>query len=233
MLEVDTGADRSAGTSETTVGHRFFEPGLSLSVSDLTDSRGGYSCHLAEIDERALWIDLPIRRDGMLSLSVGQLVTARFDRPDDAVYVFDSVVSDRRDDDRAPFGLAVPVSLLRRPRRAHTRLSLVLDASLDAGEHRAADAKVVDLSAGGVKVICEHDLGLGDEVVVRCDVPGPNDVVPIEHAATVRTALLYGRTPGGATLRQYGLRFADADSEMRDRILDTIVWNTTNSPGAG
>ncbi|WP_436793991.1 flagellar brake protein [Actinospongicola halichondriae] len=233
MLEVDTGKDPSAGRSETAARHRYLEPGLTLSVSDLTDSLGGYTCHLTEVDGRTLWIDLPIRRDGMLSLSVGQLVTARFDRPDDAVYFFDSVVSDRRDDDHAPFGLAMPVTINRRPRRTDTRLALVLDASFDSGEQRSVAGKVVDLSAGGVGLICAQELALGDEVVVRCDLPGPDHIVPIEQAATVQTSSLYGRTPGGATLRQYGLRFVGADDQMRERILDTIIWNLTSNPAIG
>lgn len=233
MLEVDTGTDPSAGRSETAARQRYLEAGLTLSVADLTDSLGGYTCHLTEIDGRTLWIDLPIRRDGMLSLSVGQLVTARFDRPGDAVYLFDSVVSDRRHDDHAPFGLAMPVSITRRPRRTDTRLALVLDATFDSGDHRAVEAKVVDLSAGGVGLICEHDLDLGDEVTVRCELPGPDVSVPIEQRATVQTASLYGRTPGGATLWQFGLRFVDADDQMREQILDSIIWNITSNPAAG
>lgn len=233
MLEVDTGKDPSAGRSETATRQRYLEPGLLLSVSDLTDTLGGYTCHLTEVDRRTLWIDLPIRRDGMLSLSIGQLVTARFDRPDDAVYLFDSVVAERRDDDHAPFGLAMPVTINRRPRRAHARLALVLDASFDSGDLRNVDAKVVDLSVGGVGLICDDDLDLDSDVVVRCDLPGPDRTTSIEQAATVQTASLYGRTPGGATLWQYGLRFVDADHQMRERILDTIIWNITSNPAAG
>lgn len=233
MLDVETGREPSAGRSETTARQRYLGAGLALSVSDLTDSLGGYTCHLIERDSRTLWIDLPIRRDGMLSLSVGQLVTARFDRPGDAVYVFDSVVSGRRDDDHAPFGLAMPVTINRRPRRADTRLALVLDATFDSTDARSAAAKVVDVSAGGVGLICEHDLGVGDEVVVQCRLPGPHDVVSIEQASTVQTSSLYGRTPGGATLWQYGLRFVDADDQIRERILDSIIWNLTSNPASG
>ncbi|MDE0802182.1 MAG: flagellar brake protein, partial [Acidimicrobiales bacterium] len=209
---------------------RYLEPGLALSISDLTDTLGGYTCHLTEVDGRTLWIDLPIRRDGMLSLSPGQLVTARFDRPDDAVYFFDSVVSERREDDASPFGLAMPVTVNRRPRRSDTRLALVLDATFSAGDRSAAAAKVVDLSAGGVGLICADELVEGQELRVRCDLPGPAGPLPVTQRATVQTVSLYGRTPGGAMLRQYGLRFIDADDQMRERILDSIIWNLTNNP---
>lgn len=233
MLEVETGTELGAGPSATAARLRYLEPGLTLRVSDLTDTLGGYTCHLAEVDGRTLWIDLPIRRDGMLMLSVGQLVTARFDRPDDAVYFFDSVVSERRDDDHAPFGLAMPVTMNRRPRRADTRLALVLDATFDAGELHDAPAKIVDLSAGGVGLICSHDLATSAEVEVRCELPGPGRPVPLVEKATVQTASLYGRTPAGATLWQYGLRFVDADDQMREQILDTIIWNLTSNPASG
>ena len=49
---------------------------------------------VVEVDGRTIWIDLPIRRDGMLDAVAGQLVSVRFDRPGDAVYLFDSVVAD-------------------------------------------------------------------------------------------------------------------------------------------
>ena len=233
MLEVDTGTEQGAGSSATAARQRYLEPGLTLHVSDLTDTLGGYTCHLAEVDGRTLWIDLPIRRDGMLSLSVGQLVSARFDRPGDAVYFFDSVVSDRRDDDHAPFGLAMPVTINRRPRRAFTRMALVLDATFDSGDEHDVPAKVVDLSAGGVGLICSDELELDTDVVVRCELPGPDQPVPLEHRSIVQSASLYGRTPAGSTLWQYGLRFVDADDQMRERILDTIIWNLTNNPASG
>lgn len=233
MLEVETGTDPGTGRAATASRQRYLEPGLTLHVSDLTDTLGGYTCRLAEVDGRTLWIDLPIRRDGMLSLSVGQLVSARFDRPDDAVYFFDSVVSDRRDDDHAPFGLAMPVTINRRPRRSHTRLALVLDATFDADEVRGAAAKVVDLSIGGVGLICADVLEVDSEVVVRSELPGRTGTVPLEQRAVVQTASLYGRTPAGSTLWQYGLRFVDADDQMRERILDTIIWNLTSNPASG
>lgn len=231
MLDVDAGTESSTTGSATAARLRYLEPGLALSISDLTDTLGGYTCHLTEVDGRTLWIDLPIRRDGMLSLSPGQLVTARFDRPGDAVYFFDSVVSERREEDSAPFGLAMPVTVNRRPRRSDTRLALVLDAtySIDGGDDRT-DAKVVDLSAGGVGLICGDELTVGQELRVRCELPGPDGAVPVTQRATVQTVSLYGRTPGGAMLRQYGLRFVDADDQMREQILDSIIWNLTNNP---
>ena len=230
MLDVDAGTEHNAERSATAARLRYLEPGLTLSISDLTDTLGGYTCHLTEVDGRTLWIDLPIRRDGMLSLSPGQLVTARFDRPDDAVYFFDSVVSERREDDASPFGLAMPVTVNRRPRRSDTRLALVLDATYSIDGAGETDAKVVDLSAGGVGLICGAELAEGQEVQIRCDLPGPGASVPVSQRATVQTVALYGRTPGGAMLRQYGLRFVDADDVMRDQILDSIIWNLTNNP---
>lgn len=230
MTNVDAGTETNAGGSATTSRLRYLEPGLALSVSDLTDTLGGYTCHLTEVDGRTLWIDLPIRRDGMLSLSPGQLVTARFDRPGDAVYFFDSVVSDRREDDASPFGLAMPVTVNRRPRRSDTRLALVLDATFSTGDDDAITAKVVDLSAGGVGLICADELEPGQELRVRCELPGPAGSVPVVQRATVQTVSLYGRTPGGAMLRQHGLRFVDVDDQMRERILDSIIWNLTDNP---
>lgn len=219
----------SIGRSDTAIRLRYLEPGLELRISDLTDTLGGYACRLVETDGRTLWIDLPIRRDGMLSLSPGQLVTVRFDRPGDAMYLFDSVVAERRDDDHAPFGIAVPVTINRRPHRAYARMAMVLDATFDLDDEvTAAPAKVVDLSAGGVGLICAHEFPEGSQLVVHCEVPGPDGTaLAVDEPATVQTTSLYGRTPGGATLHQYGLRFTGIADDLRERILQVIIWNLT------
>lgn len=226
MLEVDEPHPRA----ETATRQRYLEPGLPLRISDLTDTLGGYASAVAAVDERTIWIDLPMRRDGMLSLSVGQLVSVRFDRADDAVYLFDSVVSEERDDDRSPFGIAMPVTINRRPHRADTRLALVLDASFELPDSEPVKAKVVDLSAGGLGLICEQELDKDTELVIRCSVPAPDAPVPIEEHATVQTSALYGRTPGGSMLHQYGLRFTSPEPELRERILAAVIWNLTRNP---
>ena len=226
MLEVDEPTVRA----ETAARQRYLTPGLPLRISDLTDTLGGYAANVVEVDGRTIWIDLPIRRDGMLSLSVGQLVSVRFDRADDAVYLFDTVVADEREDDHAPFGIAMPVTINRRPHRADMRLALVLDATFDAKGIEDASAKVVDMSAGGLGLICEHDLEPGTEVLVRCDLPGPEEPVHIEHPAVVQTASLYGRTPGGVTLYQHGLRFVSPDDSVREQIIAAVIWNLTRNP---
>lgn len=226
MLEVDEPTVRT----ETAARQRYLTPGLSLRISDLTDTLGGYACSVVDTDAHTIWIDLPIRRDGMLLLRVGQLVSVRFDRPDDAVYLFDSVVSDQRDDDTAPFGLALPVTINRRAHRADARLALVLDATYEAEGRAPASAKVVDLSAGGLGLICEEELAADISVVVRCALPGPGGPLEIEHGATVQTTSIYGRTPGGVTLFQYGLRFMDPDDGLREQILGAVIWNLTRNP---
>lgn len=226
MLEVD----EPTGRTETATRQRYLEPGLALRISDLTDTLGGYATNVIEVEDHTVWIDLPIRRDGMLTLSPGQLVSVRFDRPGDAVYLFDSVVSATRDDDDAPFGIAMPVTINRRQHRSDARLALVLDASYtDAGTEHSA--KVVDLSAGGLGLICEAELTPGAEVIVRCDLPGPDDGgLTLEALASVRTTAVYGRTPGGVTLYQHGMKFVDPPAELREQILASVIWNLTRNP---
>ena len=226
MLEVDEPHLRA----ETVSRQRYIAPGLQLRISDLTDSLGGYAATVAQVDNRTIWIDLPIRRDGMLSLTTGQLVSVRFDRPDDAVYLFDSVVAEERDDDHAPFGIAMPVTINRRTHRSDTRLALVLDASFDTADSTGEDAKVVDLSAGGLGLICAHELETGESVTVRCTLPGPDVSLALELDATVQTTSLYGRTPGGQMLSKYGLRFVEPDESLREQIMSAVIWNLTRNP---
>lgn len=207
--------------------------GTTLHISDLSDTLGGYSAALVDDQSRLLWIDIPIRRDGMLTLSVGQLVSVRFDRPGDAVYLFDTVVAETRDDDRSPYGLARPVTIDRRKHRADVRLALVLEATFRTAGNESADphpAKVVDLSAGGIGLITDSELQIDDALEVEVDLPGPDRVVPVSATVSIRSTSLYGRTPSGAVLHQYGLEFVDVNESMRDQVLAAVIWNLTQNP---
>ncbi|MCO8126330.1 flagellar brake protein [Acidimicrobiia bacterium EGI L10123] len=226
MLDIDEATDHNA----TAVRLRYLEPGVPLRLAVLRDVLGGFACSIVEADGRTIWIDLPIRRDAMLDLEVGQLVSVRFDRPGDAVYSFDTVVTDLRPDDRAPFGLAMPVTIDRRARRNDARVPLVLDAHFEVDGGLSGLAKVVDLSAGGVGLICEEELTEGAVLTVRCALPGPDGEVPIEQRAEVRTVSMYGRTPGGTTLHHYGVAFTGGDDELREQILTSVIWNLTHNP---
>ena len=226
MVDIDDTTD----TGATAARLRYLTAGLPVRVATLGDGLGGYACSVVEADGSTIWIDLPIRRDGMLHLERGQLVSVRFDRPGDAAYLFDTVVSDLRDDDHAPFGLAVPVTIDRRPHRSAARLPLVLDAHFEVDGGATGLAKVVDLSAGGVGLICEEELAEGTVLTVRCALPGPDGDVPIEQRAVVRTVSMYGRTPGGTTLHHYGMAFVGGDDDLREQILTSVIWNLTQNP---
>ncbi len=226
MLDTDETTDNGATAARL----RYLTEGVPLRLAALGDSLGGYACTVVEADGHTVWIDLPIRRDGMLHLEVGQLVSVRFDRAGDAVYSFDTVVAGIRNDDRAPFGLAAPVTIGRRPHRNDARVPLVLDAHFEVEGGPSGLAKVVDLSAGGVGLICEDELAAGAVLTLRCALPGPDGDVPIEQQAIVRTVSMYGRTPGGTTLHHYGVAFTHGDDALREQILTSVIWNLTHNP---
>lgn len=229
MLDTDEALDPNV----TAARQRYVVPGLALRISDLTDTLGGFASNVVQIDENLIWVDLPIRRDGMLDLVRGQLVAVRFDRPDDAAYLFDTVVAEVRHDDRAPFGLAMPVTISRRAHRNDVRMSLVVDATYE-GRHAQGDlrgmGKVVDVSAGGLGLICADELAHGTELTVRCSLPEPDGMLEIEQPVVIQTVSMYGRTPGGTTLHHYGLRFINDDNDLREQILASIIWNLTHNP---
>lgn len=227
MIDIEeTTTDHNA----TAVRLRYLEPGTPLRLSVLGDALGGFACCIVAVDGHTIWIDLPIRRDAMLDMEVGQLVSVRFDRPGDAVYLFDTVVTEVRDDDRAPFGLALPVTIDRRSHRTDARVPLVLDAELRLDDGATSTGKVVDLSAGGLALICKEELTEGTELTVRSSLPGPDGNVSIEERVVIRTVWMYGRTPGGTTLHRYGVAFCRDGDDLREQVLSSVIWNLTHNP---
>jgi c-di-GMP-binding flagellar brake protein YcgR len=230
MLGGDMADTQHYDSSVTEARNRFLVPGLEIRISDITDSLGGYTTRIETADEKLLWIGLPLRRDGLLNLTVGELVSVRFDRDGDAAYLFDTVVAEVRPTDGAPYGLARPVSVNRRPHRMDVRLALVLEATYDNGGASPHPAKVVDLSAGGLGLITDQDLHEGDQVDVHCHLPRPQGPVRLDHRAEVRTRVAYGRTPAGHLLFRYGMQLIDVDDALREEIMQSVIWNLTQNP---
>ena len=218
--------------SVTELRRRYLAPGIEVRVTNLTDALGGYTTEVKSIDDRCIWIGMPLRRDGLLNLSIGELVSVRFDRDGDAAYLFDTVVAEITDSDTAPYGLAWPVSIDRRPHRCDVRLALVLDATYSHRDSsdRERVGKIVDLSASGLALITDEELNEPTHLVVRTTLPHPDRPVELEQPAEVRTKAMYGRTPAGSILWRYGLQLVDVDDELRDEILAAVVWTLTRNP---
>jgi hypothetical protein len=109
------------------------------------------------------------------------------------------------------------------------RLALVLDATYDNGMV-AHDGKVVDLSAGGLGLITDQDLHEGDHVTIHLELPRPGTPLHLDGPAEVRTRVAYGRTPGGQLLFRYGMQLVDLDENIREDILQSVIWNLTQNP---
>lgn len=211
---------------------KYLAPGLDIRVTNITDALGGYTARVVEGGDLC-WITVPLRRDGLLNLTIGELVSIRFDRDGDAAYLFDTVVSQIRDDDVAPYGVAWPVSIDRRAHRVDVRLALVLDAEyqhLDDDDRSPHVAKIVDLSASGLALICDEELHEPTHVRVRATLPHPDRPVALDQPAEVRTKVMYGRTPNGSVLWRYGLQLGEVDDTLREEILASVVWNLTRNP---
>ena len=108
-------------------------------------------------------------------------------------------------------------------------MPLVLDAHFEVDGGPSGLAKVVDLSAGGVGLICE-EAAADSRITLPRALPGPDGDVPIEQRAVVRSCSMYGRTPGGATLHHYGVAFVDGSDYVREQILTSVIWNLTHNP---
>ena len=226
-----TDTDQQLDGSVIELRRRYIVPGLEIRVTNLTDALGGYTTEVADTDASGISIGMPLRRDGMLNLVVGELVSVRFDRDGDAAYLCDTVVSEVREDDRAPYLLAWPVSIDRRPHRVDVRLALVLDSTYcHRDEPTWRTGKIVDLSASGMALITEEELNEPIHLVVRATLPHPEKPVHLEQPAEVRTKAMYGRTPGGTVLWRYGLQLVEVDDALRDEILGAVVWNLTRNP---
>jgi len=125
---------------------------------------GVYRCHYLRAERRGLVFSSPIQRDHYVPLRAGESLMIQVPMPE-SLLTFRTTILER-DADQHEFLLAHPEGIKRIDRRSEVR-----DTTIDGQEAilNGDSATMVDLSAGGAKVITSQVVDPGDQV--RLELP--------------------------------------------------------------
>jgi len=125
---------------------------------------GVYRCHYLRSDKRGLTFSSPLQRDHYVPLRVGEQLMVQVPMPESLLTFRTSILE--RDAERHEFLLAHPEGVRNIDRRSEVR-----DVSVE-GQRAVLNgdpATMMDLSAGGAKVLVDQDVDPGDQV--RLELP--------------------------------------------------------------
>lgn len=176
---------------------------------------------MAEDDGSALVLDLGEPAVGVLT---GQPVVVRYVRDGDAVYRFKGEV---RSVEGSLVRVRVTEDTERIQRREFVRVNIALDVVI---EHRDGPitGSSVDLSAGGMALVCDRAFEVGDRFRIVTEVPGASGGFPLETRALV--VHVYQAREGSY---RYGLRFPDLPEGQRDRVAGAVNWLQVSRAAGG
>lgn len=185
-----------------------------------------YVSSVEDITADAVFIAVPYRRQVPLVLSRGDRVTVQFTGENEC-FAFNTTVISRREDRILLYGLAFPEEIKRIQRRRDVRLCVMLDIQYaEVPEGDAAPVfkpgQALDLSAGGMRLVCEKEYPPGTVLLVKFRLPLRGGFFEtVTKAEVVRTepvALEKKR------LYHSGVKFLDMPQNHRDKIFSYIFW---------
>jgi len=195
-------------------------------VVALEESEEFYVSSVEEITPEEVFISVPYRRRMPLMLSRGDRVKVEFPGNNE-YFSFMTAVTGRREEGVLLYSLAFPEKIKRIQRRRDVRLAVLLDvayAPLPEGDGAAAfkEAKALDLSAGGLRLVTEQEHPPGTMLLVKFRLPlRKESFETVTKAEVVRTepVMLEKRR-----LFHLGLKFVDLPQAHRDKIFSFIFW---------
>lgn len=185
-----------------------------------------YVSSVEDITADTVYIAVPYRRQVPLMLSPGDRVTVQFTGENEC-FSFTTTVTDRREDRILLYGLAFPDEIKRIQRRRDVRLCLLMDvqyAEVPEGDTEPVfkAGQALDISAGGMRLVCDKEYPLGTVLLVKFRLPLRNSFFEtVARAEVVRTepvALEKKR------LYHCGVKFLDMPQSHKDKIFSFIFW---------
>lgn len=192
----------------------------------LEGSEDLYASSVEDITSEEVFISVPYRRQIPLMLSRGDRVKVQFSG-DNECFSFVTAVTGRREEGILLYSIAFPDEIRRIQRRRDVRLAVLLDvayAPAPIGDEAAVfkEAKALDLSAGGIRLVTEHEYPPGASLLVKFRLPMRNDFFEtVSKAEVMRTeAVVLDKKK----LYHLGLKFVDLPQSHKDKIFSYIFW---------
>jgi c-di-GMP-binding flagellar brake protein YcgR len=203
-------------TADTRTDGAVLRTGQEVSLSDLDDERGH---HFVVVESEGREVTARSASRLRMPFPVGAEVRVRYSVIDDASYQGKVRLEGATEDGGCPeYRFTLPDDMVRMQARNFRRLALLADdvtATLTevGGTGRQHEAQLVDISAGGVGVMLDADLDVGDSYRVQTDLDGGGLALDVE-AEVVRAS-----EEGG----QYGLRFVGLRPNVEDKIVAFVL----------
>jgi len=185
-----------------------------------------YVSSVEDITADEVFISVPYRRQVPLLLSRGDRVTVQFTGENEC-FAFNTTVTTRREDKILLYGLAFPDEIKRIQRRRDVRLSIILDVQYAEAPEGDAEpvfraGQALDISAGGMRLVCEKEYPPGTVLLVKFRLPLRNSF--FETAARAEVVRTEPVALEKKRLYHSGIKFLDMPQNHRDKIFSYIFW---------
>ncbi len=184
-----------------------------------------YASRVEDVLEDGVVVSMPMKRRALVALPVNTTVSAYFHRGG-ARYCFRAVVGAHA---QTPFPVLYLTDLgdmVRDERRSHARVDACMEPVemivVDTEVAKAPDRRstlVVNVSAGGLGLVCRRPIPIGSTIQVAISLPGGFGLLKAE-AEVVRCTEV---DLGAIKKWRIGVAFRDIGQEERDRVTSFVL----------
>lgn len=186
---------------------------------DMTSYQGVYPSRVEEVDEKGVYLAVPIKHGALIPLRVGEPVKIYFLK-DQQVYCLRSEIVGRKLSPVPEILVAHSRNIVRVQRRNWVRLEISLPVILyyrDGRQERVERGRTLNISGGGVLFVTRADwLRVGDPICVRIELP---EREPFISPAVVRRVEL---PEAGTKGYRIACEFVDIRESQRDVLVKFI-----------
>lgn len=186
----------------------------------------GYPSRIEDVLDDAVVVSMPMRRRTLIALPLNSAVSAYFNRSG-ARYYFRATVGARAETPFPVLYLRDVGSVKKEDRRTDVRVDVVLEpiqmVVVDGDAEKAPDSRstlVVNVSAGGLGLICRRPVSVGSVIHIALDLPRNLGTIEAD-AEVVRSSPM---ELGGLQKWQVGVSFRDVSQKEKDRITAFVLY---------
>lgn len=185
-----------------------------------------YPSRIEDVLDNAIMVSMPMKRRSLVALPVDTTVSAYFNRGG-VRYYFRAVVGSQGESPFPVLYLTDVGDMGKDERRSHVRVDACMEpvdmVVVDPRAGTPPDKRstlVVNVSAGGLGLVCRRPLPLGS--FVRIAVELPSGFGRLEAAAEVVRCVEMDL--GGVKKWRIGVTFAEVSEDQRDRVISFVLY---------